>query len=433
MKKKTKQNAAFLSAITMALVATTTGVSLNSSTVYAEENDNEREFEVVDTIDSCVYSNVIEDKRQEIESTIRQIIAYQIEASNIEMNFEYNDIYSPGFVWAGSVVDFTYNDEYGFAIFKIDNNASVLMEIVLENVSPYYGKDGTYIYLSYGMYAILHDDGSVEQFNLNTMQQNRPQKMNNKDKDEDNYETEVKSYSFDWCKVRSREINGVYNGYRNSMSLAGKTNNCANVAGVIMLNYWNKVFNNKILCLSRPLGDITDSDDMSDYTAGRYMDIFYDYMNTNWFFGAGGTLPNQVINGFTILLNQKGYDVYATPLKYFYEMKEHINNNEPLFITSTDYFFADYVPLGDNDKRHVYNGMSITYRHYDRIVNAHTFVAYGYHYYETHYEAEGAMGVICLLKVANGWGGMSYFNVDDSNMKLCTAIRVEHKPTISRC
>lgn len=127
---------------------------------------------------------------------------------------------------------------------------------------------------------------------------------------------------------------------------------------------------------------------------------------------------------------------------FYYGIKSSIDNDVPVFITSTDYYFTydDTLPsVSSSSGNHT---LSIDYAHSWGIANAHTFVGYGYAYYtitqvtekevwsptwsdpfRTVIEYSTEVFTEEFVKVADGWGGKRYYNYSQSN-KTVASVRV---------
>lgn len=338
-----------------------------------------------------------------------------------------NDIFFANETWAGYLIDFIADGTSGYAIIFDVEGELQLVELIIGKQSPYYGKQGTYIYPSLGCYIIK---AGGEYYDAETYLVT-------------NYVADENDLFYAACGTKdksavpvTRSLNYI-RGYRYyfdipdfydnySTSLTSHSNNCANAAGLIMLNYWNAYYNNDLLKLDAAL--LHNGNIWFDNATGRdarkeYMSKFYEYMNTNWLFGSGGTLPGNLYSGFERLIVENGYKVSQTSVSTFEEMKESIINRIPVFITSTDYYFstssklpAAIYPAGDHT-------LTIDYQRWYGIANSHTFVGYGYVFYTLHKTAFETYQE-SLIKVANGWGGSCYFNMTIGNVYSAAAINV---------
>lgn len=363
-------------------------------------------------------------ERQVIENMIFQV-AEQDGRSLDNMSYVMNDIYYSSEAWAGYVVDFTANNDLGYAIvFKIDDTYK-LIELFFGKNSPYYNKEGLYIYPSLGYYYIKKNDCYYDANSLDAIPNYTPMSENifyaacgNKDDDTTTVQRDI---NFIRGLLSQETISNFKCEY--STELSSKTNNCANAAGVIMLNYWNKKFNNDLLKLDSSEMAVTN---MNDDTATIYMDKFYEYMNTNPFLGMGGTLPNDCYNGFKKLIEEKGYQVEIKKDLNYAEICQAIEQEIPIFITSTDYMFS--VPpykvyLPSVSMTYGNYTLSISYERRTGLANAHTFVGYGYAYY-TLMDSNDQIFDEELIKVADGWGGTCYYNFTQGDNYSIASVEV---------
>lgn len=360
-------------------------------------------------------------------SIAKSIILQTAEAEEIAIdNADYivKDVYYSNEQWAGYVIDFTANGLNGYAIFfKMEGNLT-LVEVSFQHSSAYINREGQFIYPSLGYYYTkingrYYDAETMEEVDFKpTAEPTFYAACGKSDFDIVNKTTKyIRSY-----KV-SNDLSDFYSYYHDGLG-SGK-NNCANVAGVIALNYWNKYFNNDLLKLSSDKRDNKGNIDWQDAnkTAGHYMSVFYDYMKTNWFLGTGGTLPNNCYNGFERLIKENGYKVDRKTDLTYAEMRDKIDAGIPIFITSKDYYFTTLSNLPAVQDEEGNYETTITYEHHKGLGGAHTFVGFGYvtmHYYIT----SGTVSMSSFLHVADGWGGSRYFNVGLSKITSSAAIGV---------
>lgn len=340
-----------------------------------------------------------------------------------------DDIYFSDETKGGYLIEFFGGDCIGYAIFFKIYNELKLVELNFNGHSPYYNKDGIYIYPSLGCYYLKINNLYYDALTMEPLNDYFPTKFPefyascNSDK---KLRVPVsREINYNYGTLIQDEILDFYVEYDSGDKLySKKSNNCANIAGLVMLNYWNKKYNNNLLNLNQK------------YLSGRnigyekkeeLLNIFYDYMNTNWFLGiSGGTLPNDCYNGFEKLIKEYGYNVSRDKDLSYDEMVSYINKGIPIFIVSTDYYFSSNstttkLPTVSSTAGD-YN-LFISYERSYGIANSHTFVGYGYAYYDL-YDSNGNNFKEQLIKVANGWGGCCYFNYSISNKYSSAAINV---------
>lgn len=194
------------------------------------------------------------------------------------------------------------------------------------------------------------------------------------------------------------------------------TNYCANVAGLTAINYWNKKYDNDLIKTDALLDG-----NLSYPIKDEIIHTFYDYMNTNWFFGIGGTLPKDCYNGFERFVKEHGYQVERKTNLDYNDIILSIIDGIPIFITSNDYYYASSLPTPSSENGD--NVLSITYKRYSGIGQSHTFIGYGYAFYSM-YDPNGKGIREELIEVSTGWGDRTYFNFSVSNRYSIAAINV---------
>jgi hypothetical protein len=392
----------------------------------------------------------------EDESTIKAMI-FQLaseEGKDLEgFSYTFKNVYFANEEWAGYVIDFTSNNKIGYTIvFNIEGNLKII-ELFFGRRSPYYEKTGIPIYCSLGYYFIKHKGKIVEVSNQKPMEyyENKLDEdalffgSNGKSKDKDGTDETI-STAYLRGYIYSYELPNFYTGY--STGLTSHKNNCANAAGLILLNYWNKKFNNDLLKLDASLLSSSNniSSNSSQDARKEFMGIFYDYMNTNWIFGTGGTLPVDCYKGFEKLITEKGYKVSRDRNISYTEIREKIINGIPVIITSTDYYFSNRTNKTSLPSVTNVNGshtLSIDYEHSWGLANAHTVIGYGYTYYSLYKDVQKSVWSPVwynpfryitvtetvnfyeeLIKIADGWGGNCFFSYTHSNVYDNAAIKV---------
>lgn len=381
----------------------------------------------------CAYASApaISDEDFNIVTSIIHTIATEENVDLSDAEYTVNDVYFSNEQRAGYVVDFATASINGYSVFfKIDGSFT-LVEISFDRSSPYLDKQGLFVYPSLGYYFIKTDG---KYYDAETMEQLVDYKPTDEptfyaacsNKNESEFVPKEITYTRSIAEID--EISDFYFEYsvRDSISHKVNANNCSNVAGVVALNYWNKYYNNDLLKLSaEELLNNNISVQKVKSAAGVYMDIFYDYMNTNWFFGTGGTLPKDCYKGFERLIAEKGYKTERIQCNKYYEMQENIQKGYPVFITSKDYYFTTgatgtVLPEVQPEKGNYTS--TFYYNRHHGISSAHTFIGYGYHLYN--FIVNNAIEFGRFVKVADGWGTTCYFNYDLSKVTDAVAIRV---------
>ena len=339
--------------------------------------------------------------------------------------------------WGGYVIEFTADEQEGYAIFFSINGTLKLIEINFNAFSPFYGKAGMKIYPALGYYY-LKIDGSY--YNASTMNLDNDYA---KTQTPEFYATcgnksnvsETRTIQYNYGYYYSYAIPNFY--YHYTTDLTGQNNNCANAAGLILLNYWNKKFNNDLLKL--PNDQLDAQNNISESKGTEIMRIFYEYMGTNWFFGNGGTLPSDCYFGFEEYVIEHGYNATTRVGILYDEIISYIKNGLPVLITSTDYYFTDSPYHTENPNGSLSalpsptprpmpgsSSLTINYKRWSGIINAHMFVAYGYAYYSL-FDSNNQNFKEQLLRVADGWNGTRYFNYTASSL-FDTAVITVSKP-----
>lgn len=345
-------------------------------------------------------------------------------------SFVISEVYYANETFAGYVLDFDIECSSGYIIFFKYDATFKLIEFGFENHSPYYGKKGLYIYPSLGYYFIKQNNCYFDAETLNPVDYEPSVDdlffaANNSDDKKGVPHTRNVDYYYGYFS--GGDVSCIANfvcGYATFNMGDEYTNNCACVAGVIVLDYWNKFYNNDLL----KLRDIAlDNDGHLEINAAiKHMKILYDYMDTNWFFGTGGTLPNSCYNGFERLIKENGYKVSRTTNLSYEKMVENIDNGIPIFIFSRDYYFTTGTynkTLPDAYAGWADKTLTIEYEHTWGINNAHTFVGYGYASYSL-YDKNHKNFHERFIRIADCWGESRYFNYDISNVHSSAAIRV---------
>ena len=310
----------------------------------------------------------------------------------------------------GYVVDFNFNNnEKGYFIYSDLYNQPIILEIDLETSSLFSAVDGVNIYPSLGRYFFKVNNKYYDALNFNEVSKNNF----NSDKfyaslgNLEGSETTI-DIPYKYGTAQIYEIEGeMY--YQYKASSANKKNNCANAAGVIMLNYRNNRYNNDILKLSNN-EKIVGTQNMNTATAIKYMNIFYEYMSTN--LGTDnifGTLPMNASSGFERLIKECGYSHTTQNISSWNDIKKALDNDKTLLITSFDYTFTTGGTLtmpsySDEDEIH----MIINAKRRNKLETAHTFVGYGYFVYNM-VGVDGSKWDEHFIRIADGWGNKRYY------------------------
>ncbi|MDE6401414.1 MAG: hypothetical protein K2L54_02250, partial [Clostridiales bacterium] len=94
-------------------------------------------------------------EQDQVEYLIMQII--NSDKNTVELDgvyYTYSDLYRSPEEKSGYVIDFTYGEAYGYMLIISDGNSVSPAEVVLQRRSPYYGKEGKYLYPPNGGYYI---------------------------------------------------------------------------------------------------------------------------------------------------------------------------------------------------------------------------------------------------------------------------------------
>lgn len=361
--------------------------------------------------------------QNQIELLIEQIVKSDSNKIVYDgVSYEYSEIY--GFYskeQVGYVVDVTYGDNCGYIIILVDDTSATPTEVVLGHRSPYYGQTGKYLYLTSCVYYIMTADNNIICVNVESSHVTQPQNGMMKIIGEKGVPVTINYECSNGGLMDEYNLEGMNDLY--STYLTNHDNTCANVAGVIALNYWNKYYDNKLLNLKDEEISKVNSYEYGSMTmdvAREYMEIFYDYMDTNWFFGIGGTSPDDCYKGFERLIREKGAVSGRSQVTTYDEIKSYITKyNIPVFIVSSNFYFGnmDYFEDADGAK-YTYDG-----EHTYGLDNSHVFIAYGYAEYAI-YNRRGNLTNVQLLEVATGWGYSQYFHIAKSNIMSAAVIRV---------
>lgn len=368
-----------------------------------------------------------ETEEQQILTAIYTLSAQEDHSIAINQ-YTVEDIYYSDESWAGYIIEFITAQENGYAIFFYIENSYHLIELRFGTFSPYFGKEGMYIYPAIDSYIVKIEE---QYYDAETL---LPFAFTATDEPifyaarspiyGDHFTPHTRTIPFAKSGLYEYTIPDFYDNYSTSLTSASHPNNCANAAGVIMLNYWNKKSNNKLLNLTTT--QLTSNDNMTSTAAIEYMNIFYEYMNTNWILGSGGTLPTNCYNGFQRLIEEKGAIIDIVKEISYEEMMSQLKSGRPLFITSVDYYLTD-----DTTKENVSSlpiptdgtSLTIDYIHSSGYAYGHTVVGYGYAYYQLQL-ADGTVQREQFIKVADGWGDSRYFNYTISTVYSSAAVFV---------
>ncbi len=374
-------------------------------------------------------------QKQERENIEEMIYETALQEGKELNGFSYivDSIYFSNEERGGYLIEFTADECLGYAIiFRIGKTLKAV-EINFNTHSPYYNKKGLKIYPALGHYYLKVDGEYYDAFTMEALDgyvaTDAPEFYAScKSSDKKFRVATTREVKYNYGFYYSDEIPDFYTSY--STSITNHSNNCANAAGLIAVNYWNKKYNNDLLKLSK--ADLSqssiarDKDNIDGAQKAEIMKTFYKYMNTNWFFGTGGTLPNDCYSGFEKLIKEKGYKVSRDKDLSYDEMVSYIQKGIPIFITSIDYYFSatpNKTSLPSVSYMSGDNKLTIAYERSSGLANSHTFVGYGFAYYSL-YDNNEKNSEEQLIKVANGWGGSCYFNYTVSNKFSSAAINV---------
>lgn len=404
MKSSAVKTVVLSAALSVALAVSVCGGTYRQSDVVVEDGGLEISGRKADFKATVTHAY----RSRSIETFINDVL----KSDPDRVDFVYNDLYSACGEEYGYVLDFSYEDGHGYAIIEVVDGTENIVEMDPKNSSPYLGKDGKYIYGSFDNYLVEQNNGDIVKLTADDGVSAMSAPMKSKDKDGVPVSID---YSYSYGNVERYEINNFYYSYSTSLC-SDKKNNCANATGVIALNYWNAHDGRNFLNLTTDETKGIYDLNMKDDTARKYMNIFYDYMNTNWAFGQwGGTLPDNVYKGFKRLVNEKGRETIQFDVSSFDDIKYQVEQGVPVFFTSEDYYFTPNgftLPTVSNIAGN--NSLTIDYERTYGIENSHTFVGYGYVEF-TLFDNDGKESKIQLVKVASGWGSYRYFNFNISD------------------
>lgn len=393
------------------------------------------------------YSISIKNKEDFIIQLIKDLSFKQNNKLVNNLTYEIDDVYVADNRPCGNIIEFVADGEAGYVIVFNKNNKYIPIEINYGTHSPFYGKNGKNFYPSLGYYLINRNgifiDATTNQIvDIEIDQNTQFNAAGSKIEGETEEVTITVDYQYGYT-MEDKEI--MINGqsfYANyGTSLTSAKNNCANVAGLIMLNYWNQRTRNQLLKL--PLkyldggrvydrtalmcdGHIVATSD-KDYRI-EYMDTFYKYMKTNTTFGTGGTMPSDMYEGFERFIKERGYTTIRKTNLTWEQIIENIDNGIPLFITSVKKYY--YTEEGrDLPPVHQFSGegmhkFTVDYTLLTGLKNAHSFVAYGCVTYMFYDEMGNFLYPLCFLRVADGHWYKRYFNYTYSDIYAIAAIKV---------
>lgn len=367
-----------------------------------------------------------DEKKKTIEDSIFTLaLAEERYISEFSYSVEY--VYYSNEEWAGYVVDFTADNEKGFAIFFDCDGRLEVIEFSFRHSSPFYGRSGQYIYPALGYYYVKIGNNYYDAENSSLIENYSPSKekifyASGKNKNEG----EVVTYSINYDTMRTTVYNlstSFWAGfiYDDALeSTIGKKNLCAPVAGVLLLNYWNKKFNNELLKVNQ--SGLAYGGNFTYDTCVEYCKIFYDYMDTNLLFWTG-TTPGNCYRGFEKLIKkQNGFTSVRQTDLTFDDMISAVENDTPFFIVSKDYYFTQSSTLPTLRTPSTPQTLSITYDHFSGVSNAHTFIGIGILSYD--YHLNDVLGWRDFIKICDGWGQIRYFSLDHGSIMSSAVIKV---------
>ncbi len=363
------------------------------------------------------------------------------DAENVE--YEPFDVYYPDETWAGCDIEFNIEDTIGYGIFFKIDGMMTMVEISFESHSPFFGKEGMYIYPKLDTYYIKTAEGYFDAKTDEVLTDYNPNDYFGAKGGSANGEAVTKTYNYTFGRLYTYEIPGFW-GYTHSAQ--GHKNDCANVAGVTMLNYWNNYFDNDLLNETR----LNGYGDLNGDAALDYMHVFYDYMKTNQYLGIdlgiGGTRFGKLKSGFEKLIKEKGYRCQMIDfINSTYENNVNaLKIGMPFFVQSSDYYFTANNNLKrfaetDEEKEDRFNRylqqdgrtphtFSIEHRHYNTTEMIHVFVIFGYGYYDMTAHPTPAVSTkyqIRFYKIFDGWDSTPrYFNIDESVIDDMCSVKV---------
>ncbi len=355
-------------------------------------------------------------------------------------SFEYEpfDVYYPDETWAGCDIEFNIEDTIGYGIFFKIDGMMTMVEIGFESHSPYFGKDGMYIYPKLDTYYIKTAEGYFDAKSDELLVDYNPNDYIGAKGGSANGEIVTKTYNYTFGGLYTYEIPEFW-GYIHSAQ--GHNNDCANVAGVTMLNYWNHYYDNNLLKETR----LNGYGDLNGDAAVYYMNVFYDYMNTNFWFNMG-TLFSDLQKGFKRLIQEKSYQCQMIDFKDS-TYKNNVNALKlrmPFFVQSSDYYFTandDLKRFAETDEERkdkfdrylqqdgrTPHTFSIAHNHYNTTKMIHVFVIFGYGYYDLTAHPTPAVSTkyqIRFYKIFDGWDSTPrYFNIDESVINNICSVKV---------
>ena len=232
----------------------------------------------------------------------------------------------------------------------------------------------------------------------------------------------TKHYDYYFGGFSSYEIPHFYS-YSNYTE---EENVCANVAGTIMLNFWNKVNNNGIVNER----NLDYQGNFTDEAATNYEKAFYTYMKTGTF----GTTPKNCAEGFKKFVTDWGHncDIINLSDSTYENSIGWLKKNVPFFVTAKNYYFTSGNSKYLEDVSLPQTGrdpqiLKIEYSYYEGLSQTHCFVTIGYgYYYLTNIINNTTINKynINFYKILDGWGQMRYFNIADSETIAVYGIKV---------
>lgn len=220
--------------------------------------------------------------------------------------------------------------------------------------------------------------------------------------------TEFKTISF---AAKENDENSFYGALPEYVDGSGRQNTCANVAGAIVLGYYDKDYDNLIenFTSTREIFGKLIYTPQTDAVLD-VMARLYDDMKTN--VTAGGTTVANFKSGFQTYVNEQGRNVSYTQMVSNQQLlssryKQSIDNGRPVV------FFVSGYTLIPTTILDAESGPEEYYEQY--YVGNHTVVGYGYRTIRYYNAVGNLVKQLDLLTVATGnpASPLAYVSVDD--------------------
>ena len=340
------------------------------------------------------FNNLLQKNSYDEENIIYKEASYYFDKFTIN-KIEREPVFTKELDYLGNIVDFTYNDDQeGYFIFDNRVESPLIINFNFNSFSPYYNLDGTKIFDNYHYYT--YENRHINEINLAST--NGGSSV---------FQTTLSFDFTEYTRMTNTSISELYNysqSYFNSMS--GTHDSCTPISGVVILNYFNKKLNNKLLKI--PSSGLDAEGNMSKEYAVKYFKDLYDAMMTN--IVITGTYPPQAMVSFRNYVEKNtDYELSLWMINNMNQYLDYLSQGYLLSINTSQYYFTNQTPpvlKGNSSDKY-----TINFNYCNK--QAHSFI--GFQAFEYNHETF-ELPTEVFLKIADGWstgyGGQRYYYVD---------------------